>query len=200
MMYIAAETETESNCWVVDVNCKGYDISETLKTAPSAFKHNEEVICRYLYDGLAKLRDELGLLDDDKAMKAIKDAADDSYRLFRKLGKTIGIVIPATGPGMRFSLSEEVIKFLVLSIIPPQGMITLDEFIGLIYEHYGMVIAPAHYRKEMNRGSVAEIGDLSFLEGNKAALAQKLKDCGFLRDLSDATSIVENPYESEGEI
>ena len=40
-------------------------------------------------------------------------------------------------------------------------------------------------------------GDFSFLEANLDAFAQKLKDCGFLRDLSDATSIVENPYERE---
>ena len=43
-------------------------------------------------------------------------------------------------------------------------------------------------------------GNLSFLEENKIAFSQKLKECGFLRDLSDATAIVENPYESEDEI
>lgn len=141
-----------------------------------------------------ELREELSITDDQKA---IKDAADDSYRLFRKLGKTIGIIIPNSGPGMRFSLSEDVIKFLVLAIIPAQKMITLDEFIDLLYMHFGMVIGPEQYRKEMANGSAKEIGDLSFFESNKLAFAQKLKDCGFLRDLSDATSIVENPYESE---
>lgn len=194
MMYIAAATATESNCWVIDVNCKGYESAETKIAAITAFKHNEEIICKYLYRGLEELRSELNIEDDQKA---IKDAAEDSYRLFRKLGKTIGIVIPATGPGMRFSLSEDVIKFLVLSIIPPKKMITLDEFIDLLYRHYGMVIGPIQYRKEMNNGSVIQTGDLSFFEENKIAFSQKLKDCGFLRDLSDATVIVENPYESE---
>lgn len=194
MMYLAASTDSESNCWVVDVNCKGYESAETKKLAISAFNHNEEVICKYLYRGLEELRVELGITDDQKA---IKDAADDSYRLFRKLGKNIGIVIPAKGPGMRFSLSEDVIKFLVLSIIPPQKMITLDEFIGLLYAHYGIVIGPGQYRQEMEKGSVKNIGNLSFLEENKLAFSQKLKECGFLRDLSDATAIVENPYESE---
>ena len=99
---------------------------------------------------------------------------------------------------MRFSLSEEIIKFLVLSIIPPKQMITLDEFVNQLYEHFGMVIGPVQYKAEMEHGFVAEIGDFSFLETNLEAFAQKLKDCGFLRDLSDATSIVENPYETEG--
>lgn len=194
MMYVASSTEGNSNCWIVDVNCKGYESIEVKKAAIAGFRRNEEIICKYLYSGLEKLRDELKIVDDNKA---IKDAADDSYRLFRKLGKAIGIVIPNSGPGMRFSVSEEVIKFLVLSIIPAQKMITLDEFIELLYKHFGMVIGPEQYRKEMENGSVRSIGDLSAFELNKAAFAQKLKDCGFLRDLSDATSIVENPYESE---
>ena len=130
----------------------------------------------------------------------IESAADDSYRLFRKLGKAIGIVIPVTGPGMRFSLSEEIIKFFVLSMIPPKSMITLNEFMELLYSHYQMVIGPEQYRMEMERGAVKQLGDLSFLEENKLAFSQKLKDCGFLRDLSDSTAIVENPYGSEDKV
>lgn len=70
-------------------------------------------------------------------------------------------------------------------------------FVDSLYDHFGMVIGPEQYKAEMKRSSVAEVGDLSFLETNLDAFAQKLKDCGFLRDLSDATSIVENPYECE---
>ena len=195
MMYLAAATEKESNCWVVDVNCAGFENEEVKKRAMSAFKHNEEVISTYLYWGLDQYRELLDGKHTDQ--KIIKDAANDSYRLFRKLGKMIGIIIPNTGKGMRFSISEDIIKFLVLSIIPPKQMRTLDTFIEELYEHFGMVIGPEQYRKEMNRGSVDEVGDFSFLEANVDALAQKLKDCGFLRDLSDATSIVENPYEEE---
>ena len=194
VMYLAASTEYDSNCWVVDVNCKGYENAETKKIAIAAFNHNEEVISNYLYRELDGLR---STLSETNETKIINDAANDSYRLFRKMGKMIGVVIPATGPGMRFSLSEDIIKFLVLSIIPPRHMITLDEFIELLYQHFGMVIGPQQYRKEMQKGSVKKVGELSFMEANKQAFSQKLKDCGFLRDLSDATSIVENPYESE---
>lgn len=143
---------------------------------------------------------ELGsmLMDDpSEETKLIKAAADDSYRLFRKLGKSLGIIIPNKGAGIRFSISEDIIKFLVLSIIPPKHMITFDEFIDLLYEHYGMVIAPAQYKKEVVAGSLNTVTDLSFMEENKNGFSQKLKECGFLRDLSDATSIVENPYDKE---
>ena len=195
MMYLAASTDNESNCWVIDVNCAGYDNSEAKKCAINAFKHNEEVISTYLYKGL---KDYRHLLNSDKEdQELIKDAADDSYRLFRKLGKMIGVVIPITGKGMRFTLSEDIIKFIVLAIIPPKKMITLDEFVERLYEHFGIVIGPEQYKREMNKGAVSHVGDFSFLQSNLDAFSQKLKDCGFLRDLSDATSIVENPYERE---
>ncbi len=197
MMYLAAAIGRESNCWVLDINYKGMDNSEMRKTAIAAFKHNEEVISSYLYRGYAELRDQL---EEQDERKAIKGAAEDSYRLFRKMGKAIGVVIPNTGAGMRFSLSEDIIKFLVLSLIPPKKMITLDEFMELLYRHFGMVIGKEQYLREAARGSVKRPGDASCLEENKRALAQKLKDCGFLRDLSDATSIVENPYESEDDL
>lgn len=198
MMYLTAATPQESNCWVIDVNFSDQENTEAKKCAISAFKHNEEVISAYLYRGLEEYRH---LLDDNKDdQKLIKDAADDSYRLFRKLGKMIGIIIPITGNGMRFSLSEDIIKFLVLSIIPPKQMITLDEFINQLYEHFGMVIGPEQYKNEMIQGSVADVGDSSFLKSNVDSLAQKLKACGFLRDLSDATAIVENPYEMEDSV
>ena len=161
------------------------------KAAVWAFRHNEEVFSEYLYKGLKRYYSG----NDEK--KVIKDAAEDSYKLFRKLGKMIGIVIPSHGPGLRFSLSEEAIKFLVLSLIPPRSMVTLGEFIDLLYKHFGMVIDQEKYAEEMSCGSLMELSDLSFLNANKEALSQKLKDCGFLRDLSDATSIVENPYEEE---
>lgn len=61
MLYNAAATESDSNCWVIDVNCKGYENNETKKAAITAFKHNEEVICKYLYYGLDKLKDELSI-------------------------------------------------------------------------------------------------------------------------------------------
>ncbi len=195
MMYLAAATENRSNCWVVDVNCKNYINVEVKKAAIQGFKRNEETISTYLYKGLDELRDELDSSKDDA--KLIKAAADDSYRLFRKLGKSLGIIIPNSGAGMRFSVSEEIIKFMVLSIIPPKHMITLDEFIKQIYMHFGMVIGSAQYRIEMEKGSLSTVSDLSFMDENKEAFAEKLKECGFLRDLSDATSIVENPYERE---
>ena len=205
MMYLAAATDKNSNCWLIDINCKGFENQEMKKAAINAFKKNEETISTYLYSGMEKMG-SLFMDDPSDESKLIKAAADDSYRLFRKLGKSLGIIIPNTGAGMRFTLSEDIVKFLVLSIIPPKHMITLDEFIELLYSHFGMVIGAEQYKRvigaeqykrEMDGGTLKEVTDLSFMEENKNGFAEKLKQCGFLRDLSDATSIVENPYDKE---
>ena len=195
-MHTTVSARQERTCWVIDINCKGFNNNRIKNVAIHSFRHSEDVISDYLYCGLEEYRDKLNETDEAKIIKA---AADDSYRLFRKMGKMIGIVIPATGPGMRFSLSEDIIKFLVLSLIPPKGMVTLDEFVDLLYQHFDMVIGPNQYREEMEEGSVKRFSELTFMDENVKGFAQKLKDCGFLRDLSDATSIVENPYESEEE-
>ncbi len=196
MMYLAASNENNNGCWLIDVNCKGFENNEAKKAAILSFKQNEEMISTYLYSGLKEMQAVL-MNDTNDEAKIIKNAADDSYRLFRKLGKSLGIIIPNNGSGMRFTLSEDIIEFLVLSIIPPKHMITLDEFIDLLYEHFGMVIGSVQYKIEMNNNRLPHMSDLSFMDENKEAFAQKIKECGFLRNLSDATSIVENPYERE---
>ena len=57
------------------------------------------------------------------------------------------------------------------------------------------MIDSVHYEKEISKNENVYIDDLSMLYKNKMAFQQMLKDCGFLRDLSDSTSIVENPYD-----
>lgn len=191
MMYKVAGTSEHSNYWLIDINVPDRKNPEAKKFAQSGFIKNEELLNTYIYQGYEASKEDF----KDEENKVIRDAREDSTTLFRKLGKTIGVITPLTGPGMRFTLSEEIIKFLVLSIIPPKQMFTLDEFMELLHQHFGMVIGSYEYRIET--GCSGQVAELSFLEDNKKAFAQKLKDCGFLRDLSDATSIVENPYERE---
>ena len=64
--------------------------------------------------------------------------------------------------------------------------ITFDRFLDLVYEHFGIVVSQEHYRRAADDGAVPENENVMFLNANKNAFAQKLKDCGFLRDLSDA--------------
>ena len=95
---------------------------------------------------------------------------------------------------MRFTLQENILKFLVVSIIKPGGKLTLTTFIEKLYEHFGIIIGRNEYKKAMEDLIVEPISDFSCFDENEKALSEMLKRCNFLRDLSDATSIVENPY------
>jgi hypothetical protein len=84
-----------------------------------------------------------------------------------------------------------------MSLVPASSKVTFDHFLDMLYDHYEIVITPEHYAKAASEGKIVSQGNVTFLQANKGDFAQKLKNCGFLRDLSDATSIVENPYEKE---
>lgn len=190
-----ASCQKNKGAWVLDLCEKSTDNKEMYKLATSQYEFCEDQMESYIYQGYAFFKNDF---DSSTKRKDIKSAEDDSRSLFRKLGKTIGLVVPfGKGSGTRFTLSEEVIKFLVLAIVNPQGKITLNTFASLLYDHYGMIIGPAEYEIAAAERIVPQISDTSFLQNNLEAFSQKLKDCGFLRDLSDATSIVENPYDAE---
>ncbi len=187
--------------WVMDMSDPHQPNTEMRKMASACFSSCEEVINNYLYSGYYFYQDQLtnGKKKAKSENEIIRDAKKDSITLFRKLGKQLGVIIPIKGRGTRFTLSEVAIKFLVLSLIPPEGKMTLDAFLDLLYAHYGIVITREHYQEQINKGIFSAVNNLSFFDSNKVAFSQKMKQCGFLRDLSDATSIVENPYKLEAD-
>lgn len=189
----ATGTSTLGSAWVLDL-CENdkKEQAEVRKLASHCYAMNEESITKYIDHGIDYY---FNLAGEEEKDKRRNDADKDTNKVVRKLGKSMGIIIPINGPGMRFTLSEEVIKFLVMSLIPPSSKVTFDYFLNMLYEHFEIVISPEHYVKAEADGKVAPQSNVTFLNVNKADFAQKLKNCGFLRDLSDATAIVENPYE-----
>lgn len=190
-------SNTQGSAWVFDVceqNKKEH--AEIRKLAANCYVKNEESITKYIDKGIEYYFSDIETEEKDKKRK---DADKDSNKIIRKLGKNMGMIIPITGSGMRFSFSEEIIKFLVMSLIPANSKVTYDHFLDMLYEHFEMVISPEHYARATSEGKVVSQANVTFLQVNKSDFAQKLKNCGFLRDLSDATAIVENPYEREEE-
>ena len=124
-------------------------------------------------------------------VKALDAAAKDTNLLVRKIAKATGFLIPAKGTNMRFSLNEDLVKVLVLSLVKPGERVLFSTFLSKCYEHFKIIIglkeASMHYAKK-------DMTHLIDFDENEKIFLQLLKDCGFLRDLSDATSIVENPY------
>lgn len=198
MITIAAKgSETSGSAWLMDV-CEPdkKEHSEVKKLASHCFSMNEESIIKYIDRGIAYFYPDE---DGEKVNKRRKSASDDTIKVIRKLGKSMGMIIPMNGSDMRFTLPEEILKFLVMSLIPVGKKVTFDNFLDMLYEHYEIVISPEHYARAVSENKISYQSNAAFLQMNKSDFAQRLKSCGFLRDLSDATSIVENPYESEAD-
>ena len=120
--------------------------------------------------------------------------ADTRYgdRFFLSLSKKIGFVVPKKGPGARFVLSDQMIRYLVLVLIRPGERCTLDTFKGLMFAHYGLAIDGKYIQRACAWSDYPALSELE--AGNDDWLVQKLRASGFLIHLSDACSLVRNPF------
>lgn len=119
--------------------------------------------------------------------------ADDSHghSMFLSLGKTIELIIPRKGPGTRLVLNDQLVRYLVSSLLKPGEQIEYRDFLQRIYIHYGMAIEgeelleaiewSGHPRPTVQPYQSDWFPDL-------------LRKGGFMIELSDACSIVQNPF------
>ncbi|ANB60794.1 hypothetical protein [Anoxybacteroides amylolyticum] len=177
--------------WLIDLTD---DPSGSIrKMAVSSYRKLEENVFRVVHEAnLKKYQEKLRSQNKKSSeMHIYKEASEDTNKLVRRLGKDIEFVVPPTGKNMRLTLNENMIKLLVTSLIIPGERILFSTFLNKCYEHFRMVIGPIealkHFGEKQNL-------DLSSFDENVNIMQQMLKDCGFLRDLSDAVSIVENPF------
>ena len=182
----------EKGYLIFDVNCyKGKSNEEVKKIATMNYQEYEQDLLNALYANVSnnKNRDKSG--NEKSEQDTIKEAIDDSIKVYKKLGKRIGIIRPINEKSIRFTLNEGILKYLVVSLIKPNTKMTFDRFLDKLCLNYGIIIGNEQLTKIDKK--YLNI-DLSFLEINKKDLQVMLKDSGFLRELSDSTSIVENPY------
>ena len=106
----------------------------------------------------------------------------------------IQCIIPVTGPFERFTLSEDIIRFLVLALVPSGDKMTLKMFLEKLYQNYRIIIGPEEYRKSLGN-LITDSSLANSFDENVIAFQAFLRSTGFLKELSDATSIVVNPYE-----
>ena len=187
MTYAISERLHKKNePWIIDMCATDNDVVK--KISENSFRRIEE-------DFLSAISLEADALYENKPLaKDINDAKDRSITIFRGKGKEIGVVIPFTGASERFSLSEDIIRFLILSCLAPGEKLTFDMFLERLYQHYNMVIGPIQYRKLVELNIGLEANYINNFTNNMDAFSTFLKNAGFLRELSDATSIVYNPY------
>ena len=177
----------EKKCWIVDM--KGATSNTVKKIAAESYSNIEADFMTAL-NKIARGFE----ISEEEMMAEVKKARKDSLDIFRAKGKEMQCIIPSKGAFERFSLSEDLIRFLVLALIEPEEKMTLKMFLEKLYIHYGIVIGPDEYRKSIENNEALDNSLASSFAENEIAFQKFLKETGFLRELSDATSIVTNPY------
>ena len=176
---------TNTQEWLIDLTKDSKGVIR--KRAVESYEQFEENVFRAIheadFDGYKTANPKQQ--DDTKIIMA---AAKDTNMLVRKLGKEIGLIIPLKGPNMRFSLNENLVKVLVMSLIKPGERILFTTFLKKCYEHFNIIIGP----KEAAMHFSEEPTYLVAFNENEQMFLEMLKNSGFLRNLSDATSTILN--------
>ena len=131
---------------------------------------------------------------EKKIQLAYTDADKYGFKLFRKLAKSIGLIVPPRGGTMKFTLNEKILRCLVISLVPGRRM-TLDTFKAQMKAHHGFVFD----LKELtdSRNWKGRLDELVSEESGDAWLERMLEASGMLVRLSDACSLVRNPFVPE---
>lgn len=133
--------------------------------------------------------------DPSKKYKRFKsEKTAFAFGIFKSKGKELHCIIPTKGADERFSLSEDIVSFLVLSIVPPEKQITFDMFLEKLYSNFNIVIGTREFSKSFIYTPELENSLANSFEENEIAFEKLLNSTGYLIELSDATSVVRNPY------
>lgn len=136
--------------------------------------------------------DSSKLKGDDK----YKNADENAFLHFRKFGKTLGLIVPIKGPGQRFVLNPELIRFLVTVLVRPGEYLRLTDFYQRVFAHYGIALGGESLATALAWSGGG--GEKSYgLDVSTAWVEEALQQGGFLIELSDAVSIVHNPGAEE---
>lgn len=182
MMHI--RVSKDKALWILDFTDKNTKSDVVKKYAISSLKLFED-----------EIEDSFREIKPDLEINSLKKSRENSINLIRKLGKDIGLIIPFKGPGMRMTLTEDLVRFLVISIIKPGKKLQLNTFIDKLYFKFGIIIDSNKFEKFLELKEIENGKDNKvYFDKNLFEFEKLLKKCGFLRELSDATSIVENPY------
>ncbi|NLM38754.1 MAG: hypothetical protein GX205_01770 [Firmicutes bacterium] len=141
------------------------------------------------------LRDYVERGSPNKVERQYREA-DSKYGhgLFLSLGKSLGIIVPKQGRGARLVMTDNVVRYLVLALLRPGERCTYDEFLDRLYFHYGIAVEGEQLRQAMTWSGL--LANDSVQPRKPSWLNHMLKASGFLTELSDGCSVVQNPFDS----
>jgi hypothetical protein len=179
--------------WIIDMRASNGS-KTVMRLAAESFKRTEEMMVKAINKRTYEFLEENIEGSAQSPFDHFAKAKKHTLNMFRRLGKEMQLVIPLRGGMERFSLSEQLVRFLVLSIVAPGQKMQFDTFLRRLFENYGIVIGPEQFGATVANGDFDPALTNSFV-ANANAFQDFLKNAGFLRELSDATAIVVNPYE-----
>lgn len=109
------------------------------------------------------------------------------HKLYIKIGKIIGLIVPKKGARPRIVITDKLLRYFVLAMIPGKRM-TLDSFLQQIDSFHGLVFDENRLNTSKNESMYYR--PIPYLE-------QMLEASGVLVKLSDSCSLVENPFNVE---
>ncbi|KKO48134.1 hypothetical protein VT06_13380 [Arsukibacterium sp. MJ3] len=128
---------------------------------------------------------------------SMKEADDHGFKIFRKIGKEIGLIIPKNGQGQRFVLSPTLLRLLVAAVIKPGERVRLTEFYRRIFAHFGIALAGKQLSVAIEWSSISNDTKDYAMTTESLWIEEALRQGGFLVELSDAVSIVYNSSSKE---
>ncbi len=132
-------------------------------------------------------------IQPSKEKPKTSEAEKHGYQIFKKISKEIGLVIPIKGQGQRFTLNQNLLRFLVAALIKPGERVRLTVFYQRVFAHYGIALG-GHELTTALTWIGHESGGTSYAVSSSTAwIEEALQQGGFLVELSDAVSIVHNP-------
>lgn len=135
---------------------------------------------------------------DPHAIQKVYDEADSRYggKLYLRIGKSLGMIIPRRGAGIRIILTDRILRYLLLSLVPGRRM-TFDTFQHQAELHHGLVFEEGNLRAAREMQGRKELLDSS--DHADSHLEQMLDASGVLVRLSDSCSLVRNPFYREAQ-
>lgn len=152
------------------------------KHAESSYQKNEEIIYRVLRaEGKKNQLTERDYVQIDA----------HSLNVFKKMAKTIGLVIPNNGGHQRFVLNANLTRLFVYTLIPAGQRIQINEFLARIQAHYSI----SFYADQLQEAICWQYEKVSepTTDIKLTWFEESLRQSGLLIELSDSISIVKNP-------
>jgi len=141
---------------------------------------------------LAIRSDTINLPAEQSIVDKVLKSTDKKYgcKLYLKIAKYIGIIVPKRGGGERYVLNDKILRYLVITSIPLGNNLTYDTFKALVESHHGLVFDAVGLEKA---GQILFNASNYYPANTDVWVREMLEAAGCLINLSDSCALVNNP-------